>query len=271
MDQRCGQSIEDHVEAHGSTVAGPRGGSSALTLRTEVRDGLPVLGVSGRLDADGVGAVEVLLTRALACDRALVPCDLTWLDFLSPQAVHDLMEVAADRPRRPAPVVLCAASGQPADVLAALDPGERLPRYATVADAIAGPHDPLRWAQLSLTCDGDLASPRSARAFVARVCTDWRLQGLVDEASLLASELVTNAVRHAGGAAHVLLQRCGDQLTIAVRDGSDATPRLRPAQPWDEGGRGLHLVEALSCADGSYPGPGGGKVVWCSVQLPSPN
>jgi hypothetical protein len=244
---------------------------SGLSLRTGVRDGVPVLKVSGRLDAGGVGAVEALLTQALACDQAIVPCDLTGLDYLSPQAVRKLMEVAADRPRRPAPVVLCAASGQPAQMLAAVDPGERLPRYATVADAVAGPHDRPRWAQLSLTCDWDLSSPRWARTFVTRVCVEWRLEGLVDEVSLLASELVTNAVVHARGAAHILLQRCGDQLTVAVRDGSDATPRVRTAEPWDEGGRGLHLVEVLSCADGSYPRPGGGKVVWCSVQLPPPN
>jgi len=271
MDQRRGQSIDDQMRAYGSTADGPGGGVSGLSLRTGIREGVPVLSVSGRLDAGGVGAVEALLTQAMACDQAIVPCDLTGLDYLSPHAVRKLIEVAADRPRCPDPVVLCAASGQPAQMLAAVDPGERLPRYATVADAVADPHDEPRWAQLSLTCDCHLSSPRWARAFVTRVCTDWRLEGLVDEVSLLASELVTNAVIHAGGAAHIALQRCGDQLTVAVRDGSDATPRVRTAQPWEESGRGLHLVEVLACADGSYHRPGGGKVVWCSMQLPSPN
>jgi hypothetical protein len=269
MDQRSDQSIDDEAGAHGPTVHGPGERVSGLSLRTGTRDGVPVLCLSGRLYASGVGAVEALLTQELACDQGLVPCDLSGLDYLSAQAVRKLIEVAADRPRRPAPVLLCAASGQPAQMLAAVDPGARLPRYATVADAVADAHGQPRWAQLSLTCD--LASPRRARAFADRVCTEWRLDGLVDEVRLLASELVTNAVVHAGGAEQILLQRCGDQLTIAVCDGSDASSRVRSAHPWEESGRGLHLVQVLSCADGSYRRPSGGKVVWCSVQLPSPN
>jgi hypothetical protein len=31
----------------------------------------------------------------------------------------------------------------------------------------------------------------------------------------------------------------------------------------------MQLVEALSSADGTYPRAGGGKVVWCSLQLPT--
>jgi hypothetical protein len=269
MDQPSDQSIDNEAGERGPTVHGPGGRVSGLSLRTGARDGVPVLSLSGRLHAGGVGAVEALLTQELACDRGLVPCDLTGLDYLSAQAVRKLMEVADDRPRRPAPVLLCAASGQPAQMLADVDPGARLPRYATVADAVADAHGQPRWAQLSLTCD--LASARWARAFADRVCTKWHLKGLVDEVRLLASELVTNAVVHAGGAEQILLQRCGDQLTIAVCDGSDASSRVRSAHPWEESGRGLHLVQVLSCADGSYSRPSGGKVVWCSVQLPSPN
>jgi len=267
--ERAAVSIHDETGAYGST-ADDRG-RSELSLRTVVRAGVPVLTLSGRLHRGGVGAVEALLTQELTCDHATVPCDLSELDYLSARALRNLIKVAAGRPGCPAPVVLCAASGQPARVLAAVDPGERLTRYATVADAVADAvaRDRPSWAQLSLTCD--LAAPGWARAFVTRVCTEWHLKGLVDEVRLLASELVTNAVVHAGGAAHILLQRCGDQLTIAVRDGSDTLPTMRTAQSWDEGGRGLHLVEALSSADGSYPRPDGGKVVWCSIQLPHPS
>jgi anti-sigma regulatory factor (Ser/Thr protein kinase) len=68
----------------------------------------------------------------------------------------------------------------------------------------------------------------------------------------VTSELVTNAVVHAGGATQVLLHLCRDRLTIAVRDGTDAPPRLRAGQHLGENGRGLYLVEALTCADGTY-------------------
>jgi anti-sigma regulatory factor (Ser/Thr protein kinase) len=195
-----------------------------------------------------------------------VPCDLTGLEYLSAHAVRRLLEVAAARPARPAPVVLCAASGQPARMLAAADPTGALPVYATVAQAVNDPQRRLRWAQLTLTCDLD--APRWARAFVGRICTSWELEAVVDEVALLSRELVTNAVVHAYGAAEIVLQNCGNHLTIAVRDATDAPPLQRTANSWDESGRGLQLVEALSFADGTYPRPGGGKEVWCTLQLP---
>jgi anti-anti-sigma factor len=269
MDQGCVQSLHDEVEERVSDGIARVGGAPGLAARAGTRDGVPVLSLSGRLDAGGVGAVEALLTQALAGDQGMVPCDLTGLDYLSARAVRMLMEVAANRPRHPAPVVLCAASGQPARMLAAVDSDGRLPRYATVTEAVADPQERLRWAQLTLTCD--LSAPRWARRFATTTCTTWGLPAVADEVALLASELVTNAVVHAGGAAQILLQRCGEDLTVAVLDGSDAAPTARSAQPWEESGRGLHLVEALSRADGTYPRPGGGKVVWCTIQLPTPN
>jgi Histidine kinase-like ATPase domain len=238
-----------------------------LVVRARVLDGVPVLDLSGRLEGSGVVAVAALLTHALASDQIRVPCDLSALEYLSAHAVRKLIEVAAVRPRCPAPVVLCAASGQPARMLAAADPAGALPVYSTVAQAVADPQGQLRWAQLTLTCDPK--APGSARAFVGRVCTSWELEGVVDEATLVASELVTNAVVHAEGAAQIVVQRCADQLTISVRDGTDVPPMRRAATSWEESGRGLQLVDALACADGSYPRSGGGKVVWCSLRLPT--
>jgi len=230
---------------------------------------VPVLSLAGRLDSDGVAAVEALLTEAQGCDRALVPCDLSDLGELTGDAVHRLLEVAAARPACPAPVVLCCVSGQPARMLAEVDPGGALPLYATVAEAVGAPDVDLRWAQLTPTCD--LQTPRRARAFVGSVCASWHLEDIVDDVTLLTSELVTNAMLHADGAQHVLLQRCRDHLTIAVVDGVDALPQPRPDDRLGEDGRGLLLVEALACDDGTYPQPGGGKVVWCTVQLSSQN
>ena len=239
----------------------------ALLLRTRVLDGVPVLDLSGRLEGSAVAAVAALLTDAMASDQIRVPCDLTGLEHLSAHAVRALIEVAAVRPACPAPVVLCAASGQPARMLAVADSARALPVYATVAQAVADPQGQLRWAQLTLTCDH--RAPRWARAFVGRVCTSWELDCIADEAALVTSELVTNAVVHAEGAAQIVVQRCADRLTIAVRDGTDVPPMQRAATSWEETGRGLQLVEALSCADGTYPRAGGGKVVWCSLQLPT--
>jgi anti-anti-sigma regulatory factor len=240
-----------------------------LSATLQTRDGAALLELHGRLDARSVDTVEALLADALAGDHASVPCDLSGLHYLSPHAAHRLVKVVADRPACPPPLLLCAASGQPARVLDRVDPRERLPRFPTLTGALTELHAPLQSADLTLTPEEH--PPRSARAFVGTVCTRWRLSGIVDDAVLLTSELVTNAVVHADGAAQLALRLCRNQLTIAVRDETDLRPQPRPAHPLQEHGRGLHLVEALTSADGAYALPRGGKVVWCTFQVPTQN
>jgi anti-sigma regulatory factor (Ser/Thr protein kinase) len=87
----------------------------------------------------------------------------------------------------------------------------------------------------------------------------------MDDAALVLSELVGNAVRHGeGDRLQVHLRRRGDVLRIAVRDGSAVGPVPRDATVEDESGRGLLIIEALSHRWGWQPRPGG-KVVWADV------
>ncbi|GAA3309457.1 hypothetical protein GCM10020295_74160 [Streptomyces cinereospinus] len=70
---------------------------------------------------------------------------------------------------------------------------------------------------------------------------------------MIVSELVTNAVRYAGGP--VGLRLIHDMfLFCEVTDPSNTQPRLRRAAPGDEGGRGLFLVAQLSKRWGSRYG-----------------
>jgi anti-sigma regulatory factor (Ser/Thr protein kinase) len=90
-------------------------------------------------------------------------------------------------------------------------------------------------------------------------------QSGLDDAALVLSELVGNAVRHAtGDVMQVRLRRTGRVLRISVRDGSPVSPRPRTAAVDDESGRGMQIVEALSHRWGWEPVPGG-KVVWAEV------
>jgi anti-sigma regulatory factor (Ser/Thr protein kinase) len=87
----------------------------------------------------------------------------------------------------------------------------------------------------------------------------------LDDAALVLSELVGNAVRHAEGVTmQVRLRRTADVLRIAVQDGSTAPPAPRDASFEDESGRGMRIIEALSSRWGCEPLPGG-KVVWAEV------
>ncbi|MEU5595120.1 ATP-binding protein [Streptomyces sp. NPDC020298] len=99
-----------------------------------------------------------------------------------------------------------------------------------------------------------------ARAAIRDVLSQWGLADLVPIAELLVSELVGNALRHADGPVSLTLERVSD-VRCLVSDGSSQPPRPREADPEDETGRGLALVDALSARWGWTSGPVG-KSVW---------
>ena len=112
----------------------------------------------------------------------------------------------------------------------------------------------------------ELTSARRARLLVRRRLRRWGLTDLIPTTELLASELVTNAVRYAHGAIALRLVREGG-LVIEVQDDSAALPRLRHATDEDERGRGLQVVSQLAEHWGARRTPAG-KVVWCELPLP---
>lgn len=75
--------------------------------------------------------------------------------------------------------------------------------------------------------------------------------GVVDDARLVATELVGNAITHAtplkNGTVLVRWRLDNGRFELTVADGGGASsPRVQRAGPGDLGGRGLAIVEALS-------------------------
>lgn len=113
----------------------------------------------------------------------------------------------------------------------------------------------------TLPCAAESAEP--ARQLVRTALGAWGLDVLADDGALVVTELVANAARHAQGRSiRVSVSRPGtDAVRVAVADRSTARPAPREAGPYDVGGRGLALVDALSDRWGSDPLPFG-KRVW---------
>ncbi|GAA5011987.1 hypothetical protein GCM10025734_57040 [Kitasatospora paranensis] len=120
-------------------------------------------------------------------------------------------------------------------------------------------------------------SAASARAFVRDALLGWGLPEVVDDAVVLVSELVTNAVVHAGTAAEVGCIREEETVRIEVTDrhperglpafANVPTASDRYADPDGEGGRGLLMCSALSsCWGVEYAA--GRKTVWFRLALP---
>jgi len=113
------------------------------------------------------------------------------------------------------------------------------------------------------------ASVGEARRFVEDTVRSWSLDLLLDDALLVISELVTNAITHAHSSCRIRLSVNATTLRIDVLDAGSGTPEPRPASAMEEHGRGLHLVDAVTSAWGLEDVPGQGKLVWAELARPS--
>ncbi|GJF34103.1 ATPase [Kitasatospora sp. NE20-6] len=110
------------------------------------------------------------------------------------------------------------------------------PRHAVCPEATARlPYEP--------------SSAGAARRLVRDKLTEWQLADLVDDADIVVTELVSNAVKTGCRRRMVVgIRRITEQtVRITVRDGSRTLPAMVTAAPEDTSGRGLALVHELTC------------------------
>jgi anti-sigma regulatory factor (Ser/Thr protein kinase) len=112
----------------------------------------------------------------------------------------------------------------------------------------------------------DPAVVASARRQVAMRLRGWGLNDAAFITELVASELITNAIRYAQSPIQLRLIR-DRTLICEVSEGSSTAPHLRQARALDEGGRGLLLVSQLTQRWGSRQTPQG-KTIWAELALP---
>lgn len=110
------------------------------------------------------------------------------------------------------------------------------------------------------------ASVPQGRAFLRKALIGWNCADSADDALLLLSETLTNAVQHAAGPVGVHLRRTATDLTVEVSDRSPHMPQPRTAVEDEESGRGLILVRALAAGWGVRP-TDEGKTTWFTLKL----
>lgn len=112
----------------------------------------------------------------------------------------------------------------------------------------------------------DLWAPRRSRQYIRTLLSGW---GVADEpqqdAQYVASELVTNAVDHAGGVMGVAVRRSDNEfIKVAVADGCADVPNLQTPNRFSSRGRGLQTVDAITLSWG-YNVHEFGKTVWAKI------
>lgn len=127
----------------------------------------------------------------------------------------------------------------------------------------APPDSPDAW-EYGLQLPNDPRVAGIARHTVRIVLNEHGLPRLAEEAQLLTSELVTNALCYSDGAVFVRMRWNGESLRVCVWDTNPELPTAGTPGPHDLRGRGLFLVRRLSSRWGQYDfaDKGGGKAVW---------
>ena len=235
---------------------------SQLVCRPE-RD-LPValLRVSGTLDRVTGDALQQAVRRSLALQPERLLVDVTRMRVGDPLGLAALGAVVGQTAEWPdAPIVLCGADPPTAAAIAGFPECAGL-RFAADCDtalaaAVREPAPRRLRARLRPVPD----ACRQARQLVAQACTAWQRGELTATATLIATELVANVVRHAHTTMEFTVGLRNGRLSVAVRDGSRRLPRPTDPSLGDAGGRGLRLVRDLTEAWGVLP-TADGKVVW---------
>jgi hypothetical protein len=213
------------------------------------------------------------LRLCLAGPSVSVIIDLHHLD--DPSGLSMPFWVAAWRQARLAPlpvrVVFCLSSTSVLSRRLRTTEGQRPWLFATAPEAriaIAARIAHVDRLQARLSPRPDCV--RDARDLAKHACRVWHLPHLLDDTSLIASELASNAIEHARTDFVVTLSRNATRLHVAVQDGVAGFPRphrpasVSPPASLPARGRGLLLVHKLAAAWGAMPARGG-KVVWATL------
>lgn len=146
-------------------------------------------------------------------------------------------------------------------VLTAEAVDRRVPVFPDPATAEAALARPAR-QRVSRVLDRSPLTSARARGFVRGVCAEWMVPELTEDAELVATEFVENALRHTDSAPRLRLELRGGKLTVEVADACPRSAVLREGLDPVAAGLGLRMVTKVAKRWGSSRSRSGGKTVW---------
>jgi anti-sigma regulatory factor (Ser/Thr protein kinase) len=112
----------------------------------------------------------------------------------------------------------------------------------------------------------DATEVSAVRRFLRETFDAWGLTAY-ENAELVVSELVSNAIQHGAGPPLVRLVRRSGRVRIEVDDASGRPPVVRRPGHQQPSGRGLAIIGYLALEWGHRRRPAGGKTVWAEVAV----
>ena len=226
---------------HFTVVAEAANGAEAVDATARERPDLTLLDLSMPV-MDGLEALPLIRQAVPSC------------------AVVVLSGFDADRMARTA-----LAAGASAYLVKGIPPDHLVARLLELLDHADTAGDagdvPADGSDAALRLPREMSSAGTARAFVRETLREWDRQALLDDAALLTTELVTNAIVHAQSDVTVRMSRLDGGVRVEVADTGDGALQLKEPAADAMGGRGLLLVEALSRTWGTSA-DSEQKVVW---------
>jgi anti-anti-sigma regulatory factor/anti-sigma regulatory factor (Ser/Thr protein kinase) len=246
--------------------------SLTAAVTVEPADGIIVVALRGLLTVETVPAVRATLLKCLVQAPDAVIVDLADLRVDSRSRLTVFPAALRTHALPGTTLVVCGAPRELAPAMTAGVLGD-VRSFASCADARASIGDgrPAASRRASLRLEPTPAAPARARRMITEVLRTWGIDDLAGPATLIVSELVSNAVQHAGTALTVDASLRREHLYLSVRDHEPQPPTMPRPPPADgpltAGGRGLHLIEVYATAWGS-DSAADGKTVWATLRVP---
>jgi anti-sigma regulatory factor (Ser/Thr protein kinase)/anti-anti-sigma regulatory factor len=238
---------------------------SQLVCRPEQDLPVAVLRLTGVLDQVTCAALQHAVRRCLSTLPETLLIDVARLDVRDPVGLRALSAVVDQTAEWPAvPIVLCGAGPDTTHRLAAFGVHPSVGLAENCDDALkkVGAEPEPRRIRVRLRPVPDAC--RQARQLVTRAFAAWHVTDLTSTATLVATELVANVVRHAHTTMEFTVGLRDGRIAMTVRDGSRRLPRTVESGITEAGGRGLRLVRDLTDGWGVLP-VFDGKVVWTTI------